>query len=64
MSTQSVHQRGRLDTGLIKVLLMAVAKELMKDKWTSPSFLSVMMSFWFSVVSLAPRTAPGREEGK
>lgn len=48
---------------LIKALLMAEAKELMKDKWTF-QVLSTMMPLWFSVISLVPRTAPHREEGK
>lgn len=43
---------------------MAEAKELMKDKWTFPQFLSAMIPFWFFVMSLVLRTAPHREEGK
>lgn len=42
---------------------MAEAKELMKDKWTF-QVRSTMMPLWFSVISLVPRTAPHREEGK
>lgn len=41
MPTQSVQRWSKLDTSLIKVLLMAIAKEMMKDKWTCPPILSV-----------------------